>query len=80
MAIDVERRTVSSAFRISLPRWNLGSGTASALSPDGKTIAIADNETVATVDLTTRKISARDPATALALGYSPDGATLWKLS
>jgi len=78
VAIDVARRTVSSAFRISLPSWNLGSGTASALSPDGNTIALADNETVAKVDLTTRKISARDPGKAIALGYAPDGR-LWTL-
>jgi hypothetical protein len=78
VAIDVSTRKVSTAFRVSLPSWNLGTGTASALSPDGNTIAVADNKTVAVVDLTTRKVTARDPGKAIALGYAPDGR-LWTL-
>jgi hypothetical protein len=81
VAIDVATRKVTDAFRINLPDWNLGSGTRATLSPDGRRIAIADGETVALVDLTSRKIANRDPAAkTIALGYSPDGATLWKLS
>ena len=79
VAIDVATRAVSSAFRVSFPRWNLGSGTASALSPDGSRIALSDNETVAVVDLTARKLAQRDPGKAIALGYAPDGR-LWTLS
>src|SRR4029077_19018032 len=40
VAIDVARRAVTSAFRVALPSWSLGSGTASALSPDGLRIAL----------------------------------------
>jgi hypothetical protein len=79
VAIDVAARTVSNAFRVSFPRWNLGTGTASALSPDGSRIALSDNETVAVVDLTARKLAQRDPGKAIALGYAPDGR-LWTLS
>jgi hypothetical protein len=34
---------------------------------------------VAVVGLAEQKVLARNAARALALGYSPDGATLWKL-
>jgi hypothetical protein len=80
VAIDVASRKVSSAFRIVLPLWNRGNGTSAALSPDGGHIAIADGETVAIVDLTARRVTKRDSAKAIALGYSPDGSQLWKLS
>lgn len=79
VAIDVTRRTVSSAFRVSLPGWALGTATASALSPDGTRIALADsNSSVAVVDLVAHKVAQRDPAKAIALGYARDGR-LWKL-
>jgi hypothetical protein len=79
VAIDVVKRTVSSAFRISLPGWADGSGTASALSPDGARIAIADSSaSVAIVDLVAHQVAQRDPGKAIALGYAPDGR-LWKL-
>jgi hypothetical protein len=79
VAIDVRTRKVTNAFRIKLPYWAVGN-TSAVLSPDGRQIAIADGETVAVVDLATRKIAARNPAKAIALGYSPDGSQLWKLS
>ena len=80
VAIDVVSRKATDAFRISVPQWNLGMGTSAALSPDGQRIALADRQTVAVLGLAERKVVQRDPAKALALGYSPDGATLWKLS
>jgi hypothetical protein len=80
VAIDVLTRKATSTFRIDLPSWNLGMGTSAALSPDGRQIAIADRKTVAVVGLAERKIVQRGPGHALALGYSPDGANLWKLS
>jgi hypothetical protein len=80
VAIDVVTRKATDTFRIQLPSWNLGNGTSAALSPDGSRIAIGDGETVAVVGLAERKVTQRDPAHALALGYSPDGATLWKLN
>jgi hypothetical protein len=79
VAIDIAQRKVRSAFRIELPLWNLGNGTASALSPDGTKIALADKETVAVVDLTAHSVAARNPGKAIALGYAPDGR-LWTLS
>jgi hypothetical protein len=79
VAIDVARRAVTSAFRVTLPNWNLGNGTVSALSPDGTRIALADNQTVAVVDLTARAVAVRNPGKATALGYAPDGR-LWTLS
>jgi hypothetical protein len=79
VAIDVATRKATSVFRIQLPRWNLGMGTSATLSPDGGQLAIADRESVAVVGLAEQKVLARNAARALALGYSPDGATLWKL-
>lgn len=79
VAIDIAARKVTQAFRISLPNWFLGLGTASALSPDGAKIALTDGRTVAVLDLGTRQIAQRDPGKAIALGYGPDGR-LWTLS
>jgi hypothetical protein len=79
VAIDVDSRKVTDAFRIDLPDWAMSSTTA-ALSPDGTKIAIANGEAVAVVDLATRKIADRKAAKkTIAVGYSPDGSTLWKL-
>jgi hypothetical protein len=80
VGIDVASRKVTTAFRIDLAYWNNGTTPASALSPDGTQIALADGETVALIDLSAKKIVQRDPAKkVIALGYAPDGATLWKL-
>jgi hypothetical protein len=79
VSIDIRSRKVTSAFKLELPNWNLGLGTASALSPDGERIALADKQSVAVLDLTSHKVVQRDPGTAIALGYAPDGS-LWKLS
>lgn len=79
VSIDVAGRKVSKAFSIDLPGWYLGFGTASALSPDGTKIALADKKTVAILDLGTGTITQRDPGKAIALGYAPDGR-LWKLA
>lgn len=80
VAIDVAARSVRSAFRVSLPYWNIANGATSALSPDGTRVAIADGETVAVIDLAGRAIASRTKGHALALGYSPDGASLWQLA
>jgi hypothetical protein len=79
VAIDVGARRVVDAFRIDVPYWNLGGGTSAALSPDDARIALADGETVAVVDLGTRRLAERTSGHALALGYSADGR-LWRLS
>ena len=80
VAIDVRSRKVIDAFRIDLPSWTLGAANA-VLSPDGRRIAIANGEAVAVVDLAARRIVDRTTAKkTIAVGYSPDGSTLWKLS
>jgi len=78
VAIDVLSRKVTTAFRIDLASWNNGTTPASALSPDGTQFALADGETVALLDLSAKKIVQRDPAKkVIALGYAPDGSSLW---
>jgi hypothetical protein len=79
VGIDVRTRKVSTASRFSLPYWNLGNGTSAALAPDGRHVALADNEEVAIVGLSKGTIVQRAKAKAIALGWSPDGR-LWKLS
>ena len=80
VAIDVRDRKVTDAFRIDLPSWTIGAMNA-ALSPDGGRIAIANGEAIAVVDLAARRIVDRRTAKkTIAVGYSPDGSTLWKLS
>lgn len=78
--IDINARKVTGAFRIQFVGWYLGKGTSGTLAPDGKHYAVADGESVAVVDLTARKLLSRTPSRAIALGYSPDSASLWKLS
>jgi hypothetical protein len=80
VGIDVATRQPTSAFSIDLPYWNLGSAPAAVLAPDGTHVALADGETVAVVDLAAQKITSRTKGQAKALGYSPDGAHLWKLT
>lgn len=79
VGIDILARKVTTAFRIDLPSWRLGYGTRAAISPDRKQLALADGQTVALLDLAQHRLSRRDPARAVALGYSPTG-WLWKLS
>ena len=79
VAIDVASLAVKTAFRIGLAGWFLGKGTSSAVAPDGNRIGLADGQTVAILDLDARRITSRAAGRALALGYSPDGARLWKL-
>jgi hypothetical protein len=78
--IDINARKVMRAFRLQFAGWYLGKGTSGTLAPDGKHYAVADGETVAIVDLTARKLLSRTPSRAIALGYSPDSASLWKLT
>ena len=77
VGIDVDTRVVTTAFRIELAYWAV-TGTSAALSPDGSTVAIANNEEVAQLDLKARKLVQRDKGKAIAVGYSPDGSQLWK--
>lgn len=77
VGIDVDTRAVKTAFRIALPYWAV-TGTSAALSPDGSTVAIANDEEVAQLDLKAQRVVQRDKARAIAVGYSPDGSQLWK--
>lgn len=79
VGIDVASRQVTSAFKIALANWNLGSGTRAALAPDGAHVALADGKTVAVVGLAEQKVLERNPMKATAVGYSPDGK-LWTFS
>ena len=51
---------------MSLPSWNIGHGTSSALSPDGRQIALADGQSVAVVDLAAKKVMSRASEQAIA--------------
>jgi DNA-binding beta-propeller fold protein YncE len=73
IAIDIRTRKVMNSFSLSLPNWTLGSGTRISISPDGTRLALTDRETVAVVDLGTRKVVSRTSAKAVAVGWSPSG-------
>jgi hypothetical protein len=79
VAIDVNRRVVTKAFRIDLPTWAQGRGTRAAISPDATQIALADGQMVAVLDVAKQQITQRQMNAAVALGYAPDGR-LWRLS
>jgi hypothetical protein len=80
VGVDVATRSPTTAFSVDLPYWNNGSPPAAALAPDGTHLALADGETVAVVDLAAHTVQSRTRGRARALGYSPDGAHLWKLA
>ena len=79
VGIDVRTRKVSTASRLSLPYWNVASGTSAALAPDGRHLALANNEEVAIIGLAKGTVMQRGKAKAIALGWSP-GGRLWKLT
>jgi hypothetical protein len=79
VAIDVDRRVVTRAFRVALPTWAQGTGTRAAISPDATQIALADGQMVVVLDLAKQQITQRQMNPAVALGYAPDGR-LWQLS
>jgi hypothetical protein len=71
VAVDIASRKIVDAFRMSLPSWNIGNTTRTAISPDGTQLALTDGQTVALVDLHLRKVVSRKASRAVALGYSP---------
>jgi hypothetical protein len=73
IGIDIASRKVTRSFALSLPNWVLGSGTRTAISPDGTRLALTDRETVAVVDLGARKVVSRTQERAVAVGWSPSG-------
>jgi hypothetical protein len=77
VSIDVATRKLRTAFRIDVPYWGIGKGTLSALSPDGRQVALTDGTTVAVLDLTTHEIVRRITRAAKAVGYKADGTLLF---
>jgi hypothetical protein len=73
VGIDIAARKVKTAFRIGGTTSRQGRGTRAALSPDGRRIALTDGGTVSVLNLATRKIVKRNPVSAVAIGYAPDG-------
>ena len=81
VSIDVRSRKVSDAFRIDLPNWN----PLAARGPRSHRTAARSRSRMARpcaiVDLAARRIADRTKSRkTIALGYSPDGTTLWRLS
>jgi hypothetical protein len=76
VAIDVASRKVVRSFTLSLPLWNLGFATRTAVSPDGTRIALANGESVAVVDLASRRVVSRVRDRALAVAWSPTTGAL----
>jgi hypothetical protein len=77
--IDVGSRKVrvAFAFKKSSLYANGPVASVSAMSPDGKRMAVATAGKVFNVSLTARSVVQGKPMTALALGYAPDATTLW---
>ena len=73
VAIDVESRKVTSAFRFDEPVRNLGTGTRFALRADGQEAAFAFEDEVVRLALFDGKVLGRTSSKATALGYSPTG-------
>ncbi len=77
VAIDVAAARVRSSFgfRAAVPNSPLAS--AAALSPDGTQAAVALRGTIWFVSLAERRLLRKVAHVAIAVGYSPDGKTLW---
>jgi hypothetical protein len=73
VGIDVATRAVVAAHRLDLPYWNVADTTLSAVSPDGKEVALTDGETVARVSLGDGSVLQRTKLRARAVGYAPAG-------
>ncbi|HVU78547.1 MAG TPA: hypothetical protein VHC67_13280 [Gaiellaceae bacterium] len=74
VGIDVRTREVVAAHGLDLPYWNLVNATRSAVSPDGRELALTDGETVARVRLTDGTLVERAKVKARAVGYASSGA------
>jgi hypothetical protein len=80
VAIDVVTARVRASFRLTFRPINGADGPTSSvgtLSRDGKHAAVGTGNDVWVVDLATRRVVLRRGHVALALGFSPDGRTLW---
>jgi hypothetical protein len=79
VAIDVRSALVSSAFRFARASAYSDAPTASvsAVSADGSRLAVAVGGEVWLVGTARHSVVKTKPTGALALGFSPDGTTLW---
>ena len=77
VTIDVATHRVVDAFRFAAGNWTGYAAGMAALSPDGARIAVTDAEHIWLVDPGRHTVSARVAQVAVALGFSPDGKTLW---
>jgi hypothetical protein len=76
-AIDVATARVRGSFGFAAATGNAPISSAAALSPDGRQIAVALAGKIWFVDLAAQRIVRQRPHVAIAIGYSPDGKTLW---
>jgi hypothetical protein len=81
VGIDVAKKRVRTAFRF--PRTALFNNgpvsSTSAISPDGSRIALAVAGKIFYVSLAKKVVAKGAPRAAVALGYAPDGRTLWAI-
>jgi hypothetical protein len=77
--IDVGSRKVRVAFRFKATSLyeNGPVASVSAMSPDGKRMAVAAAGKLLNISLPRRSVTEGKPMAAVALGYAPDGTTLW---
>jgi DNA-binding beta-propeller fold protein YncE len=77
-AIDVRRAKVKLAFKFHRGAFaEAPTASVSALSPDGTRLAVAVGNEVWYVSTASRTVVKAKPHTQIALGFSPDGSTLW---
>ncbi|MFL5953559.1 MAG: hypothetical protein ACJ76I_05575 [Gaiellaceae bacterium] len=81
VGIDVARERVTTSFRFtSIRRPTQPSSSTSAISPDGSRIAVAMGGAIWQVSVAKRTVAKGQPLAAVALGFSPDGTTLWAVT
>jgi hypothetical protein len=79
VGIDVAKRNVRVAFRFTKTALydNGPASSISAISPDGSRMAVGVAGQIFYVSMAKREVIKGVPRRAVALGYAPDGATLW---
>jgi hypothetical protein len=81
VGIDVAQKKVRVAFsfkKTSFAPGNTGAATSvSAMSPDGTRMAVGTGGKIFYVSMARRVVVNGVPHAAVALGYAPDGTTLW---
>jgi hypothetical protein len=79
VGIDVAKRNVRVAFRFKKSALydNGPTSSISAISPDGSRMALGAAGKIFYVSMAKRVVVSGVPRKAVALGYSPDGSTLW---